>query len=75
MAANPSMFNTMPSSQIVSNGSHTVKVDKTSNIQMLRSPVLLGAQQYSASHKPQSDLYERKRTSLNLGKIHQDRHN
>jgi hypothetical protein len=75
MASNPSMFNTMPSSKFVTNGSHTVKVDKSANIQMLKNPVLLGPQQYSASHKPQSEEFERARISLNLNKIHQDRYN
>jgi hypothetical protein len=74
MAAHSSMFNTMPSSQYVTNGSHTVKVDKSANIQMLKNPVLLGPEQYSANHRPITEEYERKRTSINLDKIHKDRY-
>jgi len=65
----------MSSSNYVTNGSHTVKVENSASIQMLKNPVSLGPQQFSASHQPRSEEFERKRTSFNLNEIHKDRYN
>jgi len=74
MASDPAMFNTFPSTQYVTNGSHTVKVDKSASIEMLKNPVLLGPKQYSSSHRPITDEFQRGRSSLNINLVHQDKY-
>ena len=73
MAKDPGMFNTMPSSQFIANGSHMVKVDKSATIEMLKSPMLLGPEQYTSNHRPNVEQFEKKKISLNLEKIHKDK--
>jgi len=75
VADNPAMFNTMPSTQFVKNGSHFVKVEKQANIEMLGHPVPLGPEQLRSEHIPVTQEYEKARTRLNLKTIHKDRMN
>ena len=69
------MFNTMPSTQYIANGSHFVKVDKESNVEMLKNPVPLGPELVRGEHYPKSQEFEKARTQMNVDRIHRDRNN
>ena len=74
VANNPADFNTMPSTQYVANGSHFVKVEKTSSVETLKNPVPLGPSLLRKEHVPaQGDKFEKARVRINLDRVHQDR--
>ena len=74
IANNPSMFNTMPSTQYVANGNHFVKVDKQASVEMLNNPVPLGPQQIRGEHHPRTPEFEKSKTQMNLENIRKDRY-
>ena len=64
----------MPSSQFVANGSHFVKVERSSSVETLKNPVPLGPSLLRKEHVPaQGDKYEKARVRINLDRIHKDR--
>ncbi len=74
VATDPALFNTMPSTQYVKNGSHFVKVDKQANVEMLSNPVPLGPEQLRGEHYPKAIEFDKSRTQMNLEKIRQDKY-
>jgi len=75
VANDPGMFNTMPSSQMISNGNHFIKVDKTANIEMLRNPVPIGSETLRGEHTPKTQEYEKFRTQMNINNVYKDKIN
>jgi hypothetical protein len=64
----------MPTSQFVANGSHFVKVERSSSVETLKNPVPLGPSLLRKEHvPPQGDKYEKARVRINLDRIHKDR--
>jgi hypothetical protein len=64
----------MPSTNYISNQNHFVKVERSSTIETLNSPVPLGPSLLRKENTPnQGDQYERARTRLNIDRIHRDR--
>ena len=74
VANNPADFNTMPTTSYVANGSHFVKVEKSSSVETLRNPVPLGPALLRKEHAPQQgDAFEKARVRINLDRVHKDR--
>ena len=64
----------MPSSQYVANGSHFVKVERSSSVETLKNPVPLGPSLLRKEHIPhQGDKFEKARTRINIDRVYQDK--
>jgi hypothetical protein len=75
VAANPSMFNTMPSSGYINTGrGQFQKFEKSAVIERFSEPVPVGTPQLSGDHHPRSEAFEAGRTSINLDMLHRDSH-
>ena len=74
VAADRAAFNTMPSSTMVANGSHFVKVDRSSSVETLKNPVPLGPGLLRPEHNgDQGQKFDKARIRINLDRIHKDR--
>jgi len=74
IGVNPAMTNTFPRSQIIDNGTHLLRVDKRSKVEMFKRGQALGTGQYGATVGHNND-WEKARPSLNLDMIYNDRTN
>jgi hypothetical protein len=59
------MTNTTPSSTLIDDGSHFLKVDKTANVKMFKKGVPLGTKQYTYTAQEDRN-YQAARTGLNI---------
>merc|ERR1712166_282887 len=74
VAADRAAFNTMPSSTMVANGSHFVKVDRSSSVETLKNPVPLGPGLLRPEHNgDQGQKFDKARIRINLKRVHDDR--
>jgi len=72
---NPALMNTMPSSGVINNGNHFVKIENSATVEMLQNPVLLGTGTLTGAHRPYAREFEKGRTITNLDILHHDRRN
>ena len=74
VGVNGAITNTFPSSQLVDNGSHFLRVDKRAKVELFKKGKPLGTGQYGGTNGNNRD-WEKTRPSLNLDLIYQDRRN
>ena len=66
------MTNTSPSSAIIDDGSHFLKLDKTAKVEMFKSGVPLGTGQYQYTAQPNKD-FDAAKTHLNMEKAYKNK--
>lgn len=73
-ANNKGDFNTMPSTNYISNENHFVKVDKNASIELLKNPVPLGTALMTGDHYPREQSFEKFKTRVNIANIQRDKY-
>jgi hypothetical protein len=66
------MTNTTPSSVLIDDGSHYLKIEKTANVKMFKRGVPLGTKQYTHTAK-EDRAYQAARAGLNLDLAYQNK--